>query len=200
MIKKETGVSIEIIDGDEEANVIFSSFLKIDYDLTKSFIVIDVGGGSTEISIFDATRKRKYKSFKVGTIRLLKEKVDPDVWGKISEWLGKNIETEKDYSVFATGGNINKMHKLLGKKGRETILVKELKELHKELQSYSFSKRISKFQLKPDRADVIIPAGKIFIEVLKNLNCNELIVPKIGTFRWNDSSITFEAHEKIIFF
>jgi len=180
MIKKETGVSIDIIDGNEEANIIFSSFLKIDYDLNKAVIVIDVGGGSTEISIFEEGEKRKYKSFKVGTIRLLKGKVDDEIWTKIDNWLAKNIESDKDYTVFGTGGNINKMHKLMGKKGLEPVLVKELKELHKELQNYSYSKRITKFQLKPDRADVIIPAGQIFIKILKNLNCNQLIVPKIG--------------------
>lgn len=192
MIKKETAVSIDIIDGDEEANIIFSSFLKIDYDLSGAFIVIDVGGGSTEISIFEKGKNRKYKSFPVGTIRLLKGKVDDSVWEKISNWLNKNVVPSKKYSVFATGGNINKMHKLLGKKGSETIAVKELKELHKELQSYSLSKRITKFQLKPDRADVIIPAGQIFLKTLKNLNVSELFVPKVGL----SDGIIHQLHSK----
>ncbi len=180
MIKEETGVPIEIIDGDEEANIIFSSFLRIEFDLKQPFIVVDVGGGSTEISIFYKGEKRNSKSFKVGTIRLLKRKVSPTIWDEINEWLESNVKKNEDYLVFGTGGNINKMHKLLGKKRNETIEVKELKELYKELQSYSVSKRILKFQLKPDRADVIIPAGRIYLKVLKKLNCKELHVPKIG--------------------
>ncbi len=181
MIKKETGVSLEIIDGDQEASIIFSSFLLVDdYDLSQPFIVIDVGGGSTEISIFYKGEKTNAKSFKIGTIRMLKDKVEGDIWPKIENWLSKNVRPNKDYLVFATGGNINKIHKLLGKKGNEAIPVKELKDLSVDLRSLSLSKRISKYKLKPDRADVIVPATKIFLKIIKKLECEELLVPKIG--------------------
>ncbi|NOQ75602.1 MAG: exopolyphosphatase [Crocinitomix sp.] len=181
MIKKETGVSLEIIDGDQEASIIFSSFLLVDdYDLSQPFIVIDVGGGSTEISIFYEGEKTNAKSFQIGTIRMIKDKVDNDIWPKIEAWLDKHVRKNKDYLVFGTGGNINKIHKLLGKKGNESIPVKELKELSLDLRSLSLSKRISKYKLKPDRADVIVPATKIFLKIVKKLACEELFVPKIG--------------------
>ena len=180
MIKKETGVPIEIIDGDEEASIIFSSFLLIDYDLSQPFIVIDVGGGSTEISIFYKGEKTNSKSFKVGTIRMLKGKVDSEIWNKISEWLSKNIKSNKDYLTFATGGNINKIHKLLGKTGNQPITIKEFKELYNDLQELDLAERISKYKLKPDRADVIVPASRVFLKIAKQLNCKELLVPKIG--------------------
>lgn len=181
MIKKETGVSIEIIDGDEEASIIFSSFLLVDdYDLSQPFIVIDVGGGSTEISIFYEGEKTSSKSFPIGTIRMLKNKVDSDIWPKIESWLNKHVKSDKEYLVFGTGGNINKIHKLLGKKGNEAIPVQELKDLSLDLRALSLSKRISKYRLKPDRADVIVPATKIFLKIIKKLECGEIFVPKIG--------------------
>ena len=93
---------------------------------------------------------------------------------------GKNVKSKTDYLVFGTGGNINKIHKLLGKKGNESIPVNELKDLSTDLSSMSLSKRISKYKLKPDRADVIVPASKIFLKIIKKLDCEEILVPKIG--------------------
>ncbi|WP_070137969.1 Ppx/GppA phosphatase family protein [Crocinitomix algicola] len=180
MILAETGIPIEIIDGEVEAEIIFTSFLKIDYDLSKPFIVIDVGGGSTEISIFYRGEKNNSRSFKIGTLRMLKKKVDKDIWDTINEWLQKTLRKDMDYLVFATGGNINKTHKLLGKKGNEPISYKDLKEIYGELKSLSLAKRISKFQLRPDRADVIVPAMQIFLKILKRLDSSEMYVPKVG--------------------
>lgn len=180
LIKEDTGVNIEIIDGDEEARIIFSSFLQIDYDLSQPFIVIDVGGGSTEISIFYDGERTRSKSFKIGTIRLLKGKVSDGIWDKINDWLEDNIHKKREYLVFATGGNINKAHKLLGKTGNEPIRVKELKKLNDKLRGMSLSQRISKYQLKPDRADVLVPATSIYLKIAKQIDCKEMFVPKIG--------------------
>ena len=180
MIARETGVSIEIIDGEEEADIIFSTFLLLDFDLTKPFIVIDVGGGSTEVSVFYQGEKQHSKSFKVGTIRLLKKKVAEDIWDEINIWLAENVKENTNYTVFGTGGNINNMHKLLGKRGSETIQTHELRALSADLRSLTLSKRIAKYQLKSDRADVIVPASKIFLKILKQLKSPELSVPKIG--------------------
>lgn len=180
MIARETGVNIEIIDGEEEADIIFSTFLLLDFDLTKPFIVIDVGGGSTEISVFYQGEKQHSKSFKVGTIRLLKKKVAEDIWDEINLWLSENVKENTNYTVFGTGGNINNMHKLLGKRGSETIQTHELKALSADLRSMTLSQRIAKYQLKSDRADVIVPASKIFLKILKQLKSPELAVPKIG--------------------
>ena len=180
LIEEETGVNIEIIDGDEEASIIFSSFLQIDYDLSQPFIVIDVGGGSTEISIFYDGERTRAKSFKIGTIRMLKGKVSESIWDKINDWLEENIHKKREYIVFATGGNINKSHKLLGKTDNEPIRIKELKRLNEKLRGMSLSQRISKYKLKPDRADVLVPATSIYLKIAKQIDCKEMFVPKIG--------------------
>lgn len=180
LIEEETGVNIEIIDGDEEASIIFSSFLQIDYDLSQPFIVIDVGGGSTEISIFYDGERTRAKSFKIGTIRMLKGKVSESIWDKINDWLEENIHKKREYLVFATGGNINKSHKLLGKTDNEPIRIIELKRLNEKLRGMSLSQRISKYKLKPDRADVLVPATSIYLKIAKQIDCKEMFVPKIG--------------------
>lgn len=194
MILNETGIPIDIIEGEDEAEIIFTSFLKIDYDLSRPFVVIDVGGGSTEISIFYRGEKNNSKSFKVGTLRILKKKVDIDIWEQISTWLNKNLRPDMDYLIFATGGNINKIHKLLGKKGNEPIQYKELKELYKDLRSLTLAKRISKYQLRPDRADVIVPAAQIFLKIIKQLDNKELLVPKVGL----SDGMIHQMHQKHI--
>ncbi|WP_027418978.1 Ppx/GppA phosphatase family protein [Crocinitomix catalasitica] len=180
MIAQETGVNIEIIDGEEEGDIIFTSFLLLDFNMNKPFIVIDVGGGSTEISIFYKGEKICSKSFQIGTIRILKDKVPTETWEDMSDWLSKNIKPNKKYNVFATGGNINKIHKILGKKGSLPIGIKEFNTLYDDLKSLSFDERIIKYQLKPDRADVIVPAAQIFLTILNQMEVKRLFVPKIG--------------------
>ena len=177
-IEKQTGVSIEIIDGKEEADIIFSNFS--DRTEKDDFLVIDVGGGSTEISVFQNNSLVASKSFKLGTIRILQDKVPSTEWDTLESWLKKNIDRKEKFDVIGTGGNINKIHKLLGKKSTEQVKVDELSDLYKELKSLSLEKRITKFKLKPDRADVIIPATKIFLKVCDELKIKELEVPKIG--------------------
>jgi exopolyphosphatase/guanosine-5'-triphosphate,3'-diphosphate pyrophosphatase len=179
-IAKETGVHIDIIEGEEEAEIIFSTFFLIAVDKTTPFIVIDVGGGSTEISVFENGNKVSGKSFQVGTIRLLKNKVNDTVFDEISGWIRSEIDTDIDHKVFATGGNINKMHKLLAKLKAEPIEFRELKEFKKELETLSIHELTDKYELKPDRADVLPAASQIFFTVAKTLGRVELYVPKIG--------------------
>lgn len=179
-IRKETGVNIEIIDGEEEANIIFSTFLLIAFDKTVPFIVVDVGGGSTEISVFEKGSKIAGKSFQVGTIRILKNKVADSLWQDMGKWLTSNVDLTTPHKVFATGGNINKLHKLLDKELIDPILVKEIKEVHSIMQPMTVEERILKYQFKEDRADVIVPAGEIYLFIANYLNCSEYFVPKIG--------------------
>lgn len=179
-ILKDTGVDIEIIKGQEEAALIFSTFTLLEYDLKDPFIVIDVGGGSTEISIFSKGEPRNSRSFKVGTIRLLKNKVDEKVWEKMEKWIDKNIKKGQDYTVFGTGGNINKIHKFVGKKEKDSISYKEIEDVFDKLKKYSVEDRIAKFNMKPDRADVIVPACEIYLFAMKNLKVKDMFVPKIG--------------------
>jgi exopolyphosphatase/guanosine-5'-triphosphate,3'-diphosphate pyrophosphatase len=179
-IKEDTGVDIEIIDGDEEAEIIFSTFSIFVEDKERSFIVIDVGGGSTEISVFEAGQKTNSMSFKIGTIRMLKNKVDTQVWKDIKKWLKKRIPNPSSFTVFGTGGNINKLHKLLGKQFMEPIQTQELITIHERLSQLSIDERIDEFLLKPDRADVIVPACEIYRFVIEQLGATEITVPKIG--------------------
>jgi exopolyphosphatase / guanosine-5'-triphosphate,3'-diphosphate pyrophosphatase len=191
-IRKETGVNIEIIDGEEEANIIFSTFLLIAFDKTVPFIVVDVGGGSTEISVFEKGSKIAGKSFQVGTIRILKNKVADSLWQDMGKWLTVNVDLTTPHKVFATGGNINKLHKLLDKELIDPILVQELKELHKVMQPMTVEERILKYQFKEDRADVIVPACEIYLFIAKYLACNEYFVPKIGL----SDGMIYNLHQK----
>ena len=180
LILDETGVNIEIIDGAEEAKLIFSTFFLLDFEKGKPFVVIDVGGGSTEISIFRNGEIVSAQSFKIGTIRLLENKVKDNVWDTIKEWIDLNIEASEDYQIFGTGGNINKIHKLFDKKFMKPLYMNELDDLFKAIEPMSVKQRIKTYNLKPDRADVIVPALLIYTTILNNLNSYRIYAPKIG--------------------
>ena len=179
-ILNETGVPIEIIDGEEEARLIFGTFFLLDFDKGLPFLVIDVGGGSTEISVFEGGVRVASKSFKVGTIRMLKKKEAVTIWPEIKEWIASHVDPKMVHKVFGTGGNINKVHKLLGKQFMEPINYREIDELHEKLGELTIEERIAKYQLKQDRADVIVPACEIYKYIMKELKSKELLVPKIG--------------------
>lgn len=180
LIKNTTGIDIEVISGQEEAELIFGTFMLLDFDKKKSFIVVDVGGGSTEISVFENGTKTASKSFEIGTIRLLKEKVKQSLWDDISNWIKHNVDFSTDHQLFGTGGNINKIHKIIGLKDKAPVDLKSMKKLYENLKELSVEERIDRFQLKPDRADVIVPALNIYLHVMNELNCSEISVPKIG--------------------
>ncbi len=179
-IKKETGISIEMVDGLHEA-LYLSSFSDIkfrgDHNLS---MFIDVGGGSTEISLLKNNKLVDSGSFKIGTVRLLNKKVKDKEWTRLNDWLSKS---KKDYGrilCIGSGGNINKLTKLYGQIP-ENILTKEnLKKGLKDLKKYSMKERIHILGLRPDRADVIVPAGKIFKYILKHTKSDFIYVPKIG--------------------
>lgn len=179
-IEKETGVKIEIISGDEEANLIFGTFFLMDFDKSIPFIVIDVGGGSTEISVFENGERIASKSFQIGTLRILKEKVNISIWKDIHDWIAQHVDLKSEHQIFGTGGNINKIHKMLGAQHMESISTKKMKNLREDINKLSISQRVEKFQLKPDRADVIVPAMDIYLYIMKELKCKKLSVPKIG--------------------
>lgn len=178
LIRDNTEVEIEIISGEEEARLIFGTFFLLDFDKTSPFLVIDVGGGSTEISVFEGGTRVASKSFQLGTIRLLKGKTDEKIWKELKSWLSKNVDP-KEHKVFATGGNINKVHKMTGTNPNE-IQVSKMVKLRKELEKLSLEEREDLYQLKPDRADVIVPACEIYEFILKQLKVKTFYVPKIG--------------------
>ncbi len=179
-IQKETGVTIEIISGQEEADLIFGNFEVLDIDREIPFIVIDVGGGSTEVSIFENGHLISSRSFEIGTLRALKGKMDPAVWDFLHDWIEENVDMTRPHQIFGTGGNINKIHKILGAKQNESVSVIDIQALHQQLKPLSVIKRVELFQLKPDRADVIVPAMEIYLFILNQLGCSELFVPKVG--------------------
>lgn len=191
-IKKETGVEIEIIDGAEEAKLILSTFFLLEFDLKSPFVVIDVGGGSTEISIFKKGEQVAAKSFSIGTIRLLEGKVKSSVKKEMEDWISDKFKKKQGYVTFATGGNINKIHKILGKKNTEPIELKEFNELGKKLSKLSVKQRVSDFKLKPDRADVIVPAFEIFSTVFEKIGTDKVFVPKIGL----SDGMIYNLHQK----
>lgn len=179
-IKIKTGIDIEVISGQVEAELIFGTFMLLDFDRKNSFIVVDVGGGSTEISVFENGTKTVSKSFDMGTIRILKGKVENALWTEMTDWLQENVDSKSEHQLFGTGGNINKIHKIIGLKDKTPVDLNSMKKLFENLKDLTVEERIDRFQLKPDRADVIVPALEIYLHVMKELNCDEISVPKIG--------------------
>ena len=179
-IKSATGIDLNIISGAEEANVILGTFMLLDFDKGRPFVVIDVGGGSTEINIFKKGEKVGSKSFKVGTLRMLRGKINPEVWEEITAWISDYLLPFEEYLIFGTGGNINKAHKLLAHGPNDAASIEELTHLKNELESLDLSERMKKFQLRPDRADVIVPALEIYTNILANFKSKLIHVPKVG--------------------
>lgn len=190
-VKEETGIEIEVISGDEEARLIFGTFSLLDIEKSKPYLVIDVGGGSTEINVFEHGERVAAKSFDIGTVRMLKGKVDKKDWKSLKDWIKTHVE-DNPHLIFGTGGNINKIHKLLGLKEKSPVQLSAVRELYQQLQPLSIGQRMDLFQLKPDRADVIIPAMEIFMFCLETMKAEELIVPKIGL----SDGIIFDFHSK----
>lgn len=180
LILKETGVKIETISGDEEADLIFGTFALFKIDREIPYVVIDVGGGSTEVSVFENAERVASKSFEIGTLRILKEKILPNAWNEMSEWLKSNVALSSKHVVYGTGGNINKAHKLVGGFQNAPISLKKIEDLRDELMPLTLEQRVERYQLKPDRADVLVPAMDIFARIMRDLKCRQILVPKIG--------------------
>ncbi len=180
LIEKETGVNLEIISGDVESDLIFGNFFLLDFDKSIPFVVIDVGGGSTEVNVFEKGERVASRSFNIGTIRLLKGKVDPNLWLEIRAWLKEHVDKSQIHQIFATGGNINKIHKMLGAQQMQPISYDKIKKLRAEMIDMTIEQRVDHYQLKPDRADVIVPAMDIYLYIMHELKCKKIIVPKIG--------------------
>ena len=175
-----TGMKIKLIDGLKEAKVIAmgNPIEKLDFD--KTYLYVDVGGGSTEYSIVRNGDDKKSKSFNIGTVRLINNLVDDLVFDEIKEWINENIEDDSKLKVFATGGNINKIQDMTKTKSGKPISYLSIKDLYNNLIEKDITDRMIKYNLNPDRADVIIPALKIFISTMDWTNTNKLFVPKVG--------------------
>lgn len=179
LVKQLTGVEIEIIDGALEAEIILDGIQKVMPQEVTEFVHVDVGGGSTEINYLKNGKLKASKSFKIGSVRLLNEQVDPKEWDELYTFLEALKKRNITYGA-GTGGNINKLLKLRGDKNQKEMQREELNELIAELDQLNIEERISKFQLKPDRADVIVFAGNIYNEIFKFLGTSKIFVPKVG--------------------
>lgn len=179
-IKKTTGLKINLISGLKEAKIISKGNFLEKLQFNRSFLYVDVGGGSTEYSILRRGEEKKSKSFKIGTVRLLNNLVDDKLFIDIKYWLGTYLDDQDKIKLFATGGNINKIQSMTGSKIGKPISYLSLKDLYNNLTKYNYQERMVKFGLNPDRADVIIPALKIFITTMESVGSNKLFVPKVG--------------------
>ncbi len=191
-IKKETGLNIELIDGNSEAKFLFSNHVEEKLDKNKSYLYIDVGGGSTELSIFHENKIHAYRSFNIGTVRMLHKKDHPDTWDELKSWINKNTRGIFPLYAIGSGGNINKIFKMIGKKENKYITYGKLKDFHTLMSGYTFEERMERFLLKPDRADVIVPACKIYTFVMKTAEIERIYVPQIGL----SDAIIHELYEK----
>jgi len=176
----ETGINIQIISGDFEASLIYESHIAEKLDQDTNYLYVDVGGGSTELTLISKGQLTFKESFNIGTIRLLKNQVNDADW----EYMKTRLkDATKEYSkllAIGTGGNINKVFSLSKRKDGKTLDLDLLKSYYKEFSSCTLEERIQLYQLREDRADVIVPALLIYTQVMKWASINEILVPKIG--------------------
>jgi exopolyphosphatase / guanosine-5'-triphosphate,3'-diphosphate pyrophosphatase len=179
-VKTETGIEIEIISGDLEASVIYENHYAENLDVNNSYLYIDVGGGSTELTFFADGKLTFKQSFNIGTIRLLKNQVDEYLWSEMKEFIKTKTKGYKKIIAIGTGGNINKIFSLSKKKEGKPLPLEQLKDYYKEFAPLTVSERIHKYKFREDRADVIVPALLIYMNVMRWADADEIFVPKIG--------------------
>lgn len=179
-IKAEAGIDLEIIHGEVEANIIYASHAEQNIDKTKNYLYIDVGGGSTELSLFSAGELVASRSFNIGTIRILDNQDTEETWNDMREFLREHTRHYKAISGIGTGGNINKLYRLSDEKDNMPLSFVKLKSLYNYLDSFSLKDRINVLGLNQDRADVIIPASEIYLAVMKWAGIKHIYVPSVG--------------------
>src|SRR5690349_9766693 len=179
-VRLETGIQINIISGDEEATFVYDNHIAENLDTAHSYLYIDVGGGSTELTFFADGKLRYKESFNIGTIRLLKNMVLEKQWEEMRDHLKNNTKSKLPMIAIGSGGNINKVFSLSKKKEGKPLNLELLRDYYKELSSFSLEERIRMYKMREDRADVIVPALQIYINVMRWADINEIYVPKIG--------------------
>ncbi|QQX76305.1 MULTISPECIES: Ppx/GppA phosphatase family protein [Aequorivita] len=193
-IEKKSGLSINIIDGNDEAAIIASTDLKNLIQDDKVFLYVDVGGGSTELTVFANGKNVASKSFKLGTVRLLEDRVDESIWGEMELWIKKELKDYKHVSMIGSGGNINSIFKKSGKKLGKPLSYLYLSSYYELMKSLSYEERITELDMNPDRADVVIPATRIYLSAMKWSKAKNVYVPKIGL---SDGIVKSLYNEKI---
>jgi len=179
-VKAETGIEIEIISGDQEASLIYENHIAESMTGEESYLYIDVGGGSTELTFFSDAKLVFKKSFNIGTIRLLKNQVDEAMWDEMKEFIKSKTKGYHHVTAIGSGGNINKIFSISKRKEGKPLQLDLLRDYFKEFGSMSLAQRISLYKLREDRADVIVPALLIYINVMRWADAQDIFVPKIG--------------------
>jgi len=179
-VKEKTNIDIAIIDGKVEATIIASSDLNSFIASDKTYLYVDVGGGSTEFSLFSDGKIVASKSFKNGTVRLLNNMVNEIVWHEIEKWITVQCKPFENITLIGSGGNINKIHKMSEKNQDKPLSFLYLNSQYQYLNSLTYDQRIAELGLNTDRADVIIPALKIYLNAMKWSGARQIYVPKIG--------------------
>ena len=179
-VKLETDIEIQIISGDFEAGLVYENHVAENMDKDHSYLYVDVGGGSTELSYFSNGILIFKKSFNIGTIRLLKNMVTDKDWDDMKDILRNVIKGQKAVVAIGSGGNINKVFSMSKRKDGKPLTLDLLRDYYKELGSVSLSERITKYGLREDRADVLVPAIQIYINVMRWAGAEQIYVPKIG--------------------
>ena len=181
-IKKKTGIQIEIISGQEEAQIVYSNHMECMEDRNGNYMYVDVGGGSTEINLLIGGKLVCSRSFNIGTVRILSGKVDDGAWIRLNNEITELTKEYQNINIIGSGGNINKLYRLTEKKNKKKkrLPISSLRMLYDELAPLTPEERCEQFDMKPDRADVIIPAAKIFLTIAETINASYIHVPVIG--------------------
>jgi exopolyphosphatase / guanosine-5'-triphosphate,3'-diphosphate pyrophosphatase len=179
-IKSETGIEIEVITGEKEASLIYENHIAENLKNDESYLYIDVGGGSTELSFFSDGKLIVKESFNIGTIRLLKNQVGESQWDQMKDFIKTKTRGYHHVTAIGSGGNINKVFTLSKRKEGKPLQLELLRDYYKEFSTLSVSQRVALYHLREDRADVIVPALLIFINVMRWADIEEIFVPKIG--------------------
>ncbi|MCF8231134.1 MAG: Ppx/GppA family phosphatase [Bacteroidales bacterium] len=191
-IEKETGFSIRVIDGLEEARIIRNNNTLPDKKEDLLTLFVDVGGGSTELSVKSKEKLLEQKSFNIGTIRLLNGKVDKDLWKDLERWLMQFDYAFGKINLLGSGGNIKKLTKLFGRPQESVLIYNNLKYAYEQLSKMSVEERMNGFDLRYDRADVIVPAAEIFLFIMDIIKAEHVLTPKIGVA----DGLIYELHRK----
>lgn len=179
-VKEETGIDIHVISGEEEATYIYENHFADNLNIHESYLYIDVGGGSTELTFFSDGKLVTQKSFNIGTIRLLKNQVSQEHWAEMRSFIREKLRGHHHITAIGSGGNINKVFSLSKRKEGKPLSLELLRNYYKEFSSLSVQQRISTYHLREDRADVIVPALLIYINVMNWADADDIYVPKIG--------------------
>ena len=177
---EETEININIIDGNDEAAIIASTDLKDLISDNKVFLYVDVGGGSTEFTVFANGKSVVSRSFQLGTVRIINDMVRESIWDEVRDWIKENTAQYEKVDCIGSGGNINSIYRYSGTKVGKPLSYFYMTNFFEKVKSYTYHERIFELQMNPDRADVIIPATRIYLSAMKWAKAKNMFVPKIG--------------------